>query len=172
MRYAIFLRAINVGGRRVAMNDLRAAFEDAEYSEVATHLASGNVVVTSAKKPAGHIVSAVVADRFGFESEAFVRSRSEVRSVLDRVPWDPSAETIEVSFLNTMPSEHAAAKLEAMAIAPEEIVVSEREAFLRRVGGGVASFHKEATTAKILGATTTRRGIRTVQGIYDRFLEE
>lgn len=154
------------------MDELRAAFEQAGYSEVATHLASGNVVVTSATRPAGHAASAVIADRFGFESEAFIRSRSEVRSVLDRVPWEPSAATIDVSFLNSMPGERAAKELEATAIPPEAIVVSEHEVFHRRVGGGVESFHKEETTARILGATTTRRGIRTVQGIYDRFLRE
>lgn len=171
MRYAIFLRAINVGKRRVKMADVRAAFMDAGYEDVATYLASGNAVVTSATRPAEAAVSGVVADRFGFESEAFVRSRSEVRSILDRVPWDPATGLIEVSFLDTMPNQEAARSLEATAVPPEALVVSEHEVFLRRVGGGVESTHKEETTARMLGAVTTRRGLRTVQGIYDRFLQ-
>ena len=37
MRYAIFLRAINVGGRRIKMAELREAFEEARFDDVATH---------------------------------------------------------------------------------------------------------------------------------------
>lgn len=172
MRYAIFLRAINVGKRRVKMSDVRSAFTDAGYDDVATYLASGNVVLTCATRPSAAAVSAVISDRFGFESEAFVRSRSEVRSILDRTPWDPTTSTIEVSFLDTMPRQSAALALEATALPPEELVVSEREVFFRRIGGGVETTHKEETTVRTLGAVTTRRGIRTVQGIYDRFLQE
>jgi len=172
VRYAIFLRAINVGKRRIKMADLRAAFEKAGFADVATYLASGNVMVTSATRPPAAAVSAVISDRFGFESEAFIRSRSEVRSILARTPWDPAIATIEVSFLDTMPSQHSAMELEATAVPPEELVVSEHEVFLRRVGGGVETTHKEETTVRTLGATTTRRGLRTVQGIYDRFLQE
>ncbi|MGI9529440.1 MAG: DUF1697 domain-containing protein [Acidimicrobiia bacterium] len=172
MRYAIFLRAINVGGRRIKMADLRTAFQNAGYEDVATHLASGNVIVTSATRPAEAAVSGVIADRFGFESEAFVRSRSEVRSILDRVPWDPASATIEVSFLDTMPGHVAARDLEATATPPEALVVSEHEVFFRRVGGGVETTHKEETTVRMLGAVTTRRGLRTVQGIYDRYLQQ
>ena len=172
MRYAIFLRAINVGNRRIKMADLRSAFVDAGYEDVATHLASGNVIVTSATRPAEAAVCDVVADRFGFESEAFARSRSEVRSILDRIPWNPETATIEVSFLDTMPCQVAARDLEATAVPPEALLVSEHEVFFRRVGGGAETVHKEETTVRMLGAVTTRRGLRTVQGLYARYLQQ
>ena len=45
MRYAAFLRGINVGGRKaVTMDMLRAAFRDMGFEEVRTVQASGNVV--------------------------------------------------------------------------------------------------------------------------------
>lgn len=129
MRYAIFLRAINVGTRRFKMADLRVAFERVGFANVATHLASGNVIVTSATRPSAAAVSSVISDQFGFESEAFIRSWPEIRSILDRNPWDPTIATIEVSLLDIMPSQRLAGELEATAVPPEELVVSEHEVF-------------------------------------------
>lgn len=154
------------------MLDLRSAFEDAGYVDVATYLASGNVIVTSSTRPSRSKVSSIVLDRFEFDSDAFVRSRSEVRSVLDRVPWDPEKSKVEVSFLSAMPTRAAARELEATAVPPEKLLVSEHEVFISRVGGGVESSHEEATTMRILDQRTTRRGLRTVQGIYDGFLQD
>ena len=43
MRYAAFLRAINVGGHVVKMDQLRRLFESLGFSDVETFIASGNV---------------------------------------------------------------------------------------------------------------------------------
>ena len=172
MRYAIFLRAINVGGRRIKMAELREAFEEAGFDDVATHLASGNVIVSSSTRPSRTTASSIVQNRFGFSSDAFVRSRSEVRSVIDRVPWDPTESTVEVSLLGVMPGRSAAEQLEATAVPPEQLCVSEHEVYFSRIGGGAETTHKEETAARILDQATTRRGLKTIQGIYDRFLQE
>ena len=47
-RYVAFLRGINLGKRRVVMTDLKRAFEDAKFQNVATFIASGNVLFDSA----------------------------------------------------------------------------------------------------------------------------
>ena len=45
MRYIAFLRGINVGKhRRITMAELKAAFEASGYRDVATYIASGNVI--------------------------------------------------------------------------------------------------------------------------------
>ncbi len=43
-RYVAFLRAINVGGRTVAMRELTRIFERLGFSDVGTFIASGNVI--------------------------------------------------------------------------------------------------------------------------------
>ena len=43
-RYVAFLGTINVGGNRLTMADLRAAFEREEFAKVETVVASGNVL--------------------------------------------------------------------------------------------------------------------------------
>jgi uncharacterized protein (DUF1697 family) len=43
--YVILIRGINVGGKnKVPMADLRKCLEELRFSDVVTHLASGNVV--------------------------------------------------------------------------------------------------------------------------------
>ena len=48
--YVAFLRAVNVGGRFVKMAGLRTALEDAWFTDVATHIQSGNVFVRSGRR--------------------------------------------------------------------------------------------------------------------------
>ena len=48
--YVVFLRAVNVGGRFVKMADLRTALEQAGFTEVETHIQSGNVLVRSGRR--------------------------------------------------------------------------------------------------------------------------
>ena len=42
--YVAFLRAINIGGHTVKMDDLRQLFESLQFTGVETFIASGNVV--------------------------------------------------------------------------------------------------------------------------------
>ena len=55
MKYAAFLRAINVGGRVVKMDRLRTLFEAAGLRGVETFIASGNVVFESGRKNTGDL---------------------------------------------------------------------------------------------------------------------
>ena len=170
-RYAVFLRAINTGRRRVKMADLAAAYRDAGNQDASTFLASGNVVLSAVDRPDPEALSRVVADAFGFESEAFVRTGSELASVLTRNPWPDPDALVEVSFLEYAPDPVAARALESVVEAPEGLVVSGTEVFYLRVGKGIEAVHKETTTASMLGQVTTRRGLRTVRDMHDRFFD-
>jgi uncharacterized protein (DUF1697 family) len=152
------------------MADLVAAYRDAGYADVATYLASGNVVLASPEAPDPAELSKVVSEAFGFTSEAFVRTGSELASVLERVPWSAPVELLEVSLLEREPDPVVARRLEAMVVPPEALVVSGQEVFFRREGKGIETVHKEATTSKLLGQPTTRRGLRTVSELHARFM--
>jgi uncharacterized protein (DUF1697 family) len=168
-RYAVFLRAINTGRRRLKMADLAAAYRAAGYADVATFLASGNVVVGAPQAPHPAALSAVVSQAFGFEAEAFVRTGPELASVLERNPWPDPDALVELSFVERAPQSDLARALEAVVVPPEGLVVSGAEIFYLREGKGIETVHKEATTAKMLGQVTTRRGLRTVRDLHERF---
>ena len=91
-RYVAFLRAINVGGRRVKMDHLRKLFEALGTSNVETFIASGNVIFDSeADDP--RVLERKIEDHLqeslGYEVATFVRSTSELAGIARYRPFDP-----------------------------------------------------------------------------------
>lgn len=91
-KYLILLRGINVGGRnKVPMAPLRELLEELGYADVSTYIASGNVILSSSRAPAGikrHIESALPG-RFRLDSELIavrVLTHADLQAVVDRKP--------------------------------------------------------------------------------------
>ncbi len=170
MRFVAFLRAINTGNRRIKMMELRDVFSYAGFEHVETYIASGNVIFEAGSPPDVGRIEKAIRDGVGFDSRAFVRSASEVRSVLERVPWKHAGAVVDVSFLEQSPEDRLARDLEATAVLPEELAVRGAEVYFLRASRGGQTTHKEQVVAKTLHMNTTRRGLRTVDQIHRRFL--
>ena len=94
-RSVALLRGINVGkGNRIAMADLRACTEAAGCSQVATVLASGNVVLTDerAVTELRHALEAAYSVRFGYDSVVQVLTRETLAAAVDGYPFHTLAE--------------------------------------------------------------------------------
>jgi uncharacterized protein (DUF1697 family) len=104
-RYAALLRAINVGGnRRVPMARLRELLEDDGFTDVATYVNSGNVVLTSPEKAAtvSARIAALLEDEFGFAVPTIVRTKAQLAKVVatDPIPGGTdSPRHYQVTFL-------------------------------------------------------------------------
>ena len=87
-RFVALVRGINVGGRnKVAMADLRAAFEDAGYDAVRTYIQSGNVLFEGASsRSLEDDVERAVEAAFGIPLLVVVRSHEQLRRIVDRAP--------------------------------------------------------------------------------------
>jgi uncharacterized protein (DUF1697 family) len=87
--YVALLRGINVGGRnKVPMAELRAAFEDAGYTDVRTYIQSGNVVF-GADTPAKSLeaeVETMLKRHLGYPLVVVVRSHAQLRAVVADAP--------------------------------------------------------------------------------------
>ena len=87
-----FLRAINVGGHRVTMDELRGLFADLGFPEAETFLASGNVVLDvrpeGREEPADleRRIEAGLEEALGYEVATFLRDADELRAVAAAVP--------------------------------------------------------------------------------------
>ena len=89
-RYVVFLRGINLGGkRRVGMADLRAALESEGFEDVRTLLQSGNVVLTSGAKPRPleRELAKALRRAFGFDIAVVARTRDELADVIRADPF-------------------------------------------------------------------------------------
>jgi len=88
------LRGINVGGRnKVAMSELRSAFEDAGHTDVGTYIQSGNVLFRSGARQSLEVdVERMLERRLGYPLVVVVRSHAQLRSVIARAPAKFGAE--------------------------------------------------------------------------------
>lgn len=89
-RYVAFLRAVNVGNRRVAMAQCRQVLDDLGYADVGSYVNSGNLLFAGATgTPADHEarIRAALEQRYGFEVTTFVRTAAEVQAMATLKPF-------------------------------------------------------------------------------------
>ena len=105
--YVALLRGINVGGRnKIAMADLRTAFETNGFDSVLTYIQSGNVLfdsATAAKDALEDDLESMLERRFGVPLVVVVRSHRQMRNVIDKAPagfgWKPDTYHSDAIFL-------------------------------------------------------------------------
>ncbi len=169
--HVALLRAVNVGGLKVAMADLREIARALGWSDVATHLNSGNLLLTSREEPAtvGARLEAALADRYAREVPVMVRTPDELASVVERLPFRGDAydeRRLHVAFLAGAPPASTPARIAGDD--GEEVVVDGREAFLHYPNGLGRSKLTTAALERALGVAVTVRGVRTVAGLLER----
>lgn len=133
-RQIALLRGINLGSRnRVSMPDLRSALESEGFKDVQTLVQSGNIVLTSAKKPATlEREIAEVVSGLGVDCAVVVRTRDELAGAIERNPIPEGVsqpKLFQVTFFSGEPSADAVEKLLAQDFGDERVEVIGREAY-------------------------------------------
>ena len=89
-QYLALLRGINVGGKNlVKMDDLRAVFEAMEFDDVATYIASGNVLFAAPRRRREELAAEIEANlnsRFGVELKVVLVTKSHLKTVVEGAP--------------------------------------------------------------------------------------
>ena len=169
-RYVAFLRAINTPGRQVKMERLKTAFASMALTNLDTFIASGNVIFDTVAPPRADEIEAVLEAELDFATPVYLRTADEVIAVADLRPFGDSDGQVEVSFLEALPDPGAVEELLATVSGTDQLAVVGSEVFWLLAGPRDESAHKESTVVKILGMPTTRRSIRTVRRIADKYL--
>ncbi len=89
MRSVAFLRAINVGGRRVAKDELISVFVDLGFADVDAFLASGNVLFTPTPPADAEMIAGALEEALGYPVPTTVRSSDEVHRIAECDPFSP-----------------------------------------------------------------------------------
>lgn len=168
-RYIAFLRAINVGGRTIKMDRLRALFAEMGFAGVSTFIASGNVIFDAPETDTAALertLEAGLQDALGYRVDTFIRTPAELAAVAATWPFSDAdsatAHTLFIAFLGASPDDAARERLLAYTTAVDAFHVDGREVYwLRRDALGDSSFAGSALE-KALGMPATVRNGRTV----------
>jgi uncharacterized protein (DUF1697 family) len=152
------------------MPELRAALGEAGFEDVATLVASGNIVLTSSKKPTtvAREVRKVVAD-LGVDCAVVVRTRDELADVIERNPIPEGVSQpkfLQVTFFSREPDAGDVEKLVSQDYGDERVEVQGREAYAWHPNG----VHKSKLARELgkgLRADGTARNWNTVTKLLE-----
>jgi uncharacterized protein (DUF1697 family) len=105
VQYLALLRGINVGGKNlVKMADLREAFEEMGFAEVATYIASGNVLFRAPRQKRDELAARIESElsrRFGVELKVVLLTEKLLKGVVEGAPRGFGADShlCDVVFL-------------------------------------------------------------------------
>jgi len=176
-KYIAFLRAINVGGHTVKMDELRRLFTGLGFANVETFIASGNVIFDSPAKNSRSLekkIETCLLAALGYEVATFVRSVPELLRVAHYRPF-PDTElavaghTLYIGFMAAEPDSAAKEKLLGLATKVDDFHLQGREVYwLCRVSFGESEV-SGALLAKTLGLPATIRNSTTVRKIAAKY---
>jgi uncharacterized protein (DUF1697 family) len=161
MRYAAFLRAVNLGkNRRVTSDRLKALFEEVGAEDVATFRTSGNVVF-EAPRDMVRDLEQHLEKALGHEMVIFLRTAAEVKEIAGRTPFpakavEASKGKLQVALFEKKPT--AAVQKKALALASDEDRLSfgKRELYWLPSGGYADSALDRNALDELIGPTTVR----------------
>jgi uncharacterized protein (DUF1697 family) len=162
MRYAAFIRAVNLGkNRRVTGARLKTLFEEAGAEEVATFRTSGNVVFESSRDDMGSALEKHLEKTLGHEVVIFLRSAKDVKAIAAHEPFpakdlEASKGKLQVALLGKKPT--AAAQKKALTLATDQdlLVFGKRELYWLPSGGTLDSELDRKALDELLGPSTMR----------------
>lgn len=176
-KFIAFLRAINVGGHVVKMDQLRQLFEALGFANVETFIASGNVIFDAKSKDTNALQQKIekhLHQALGYEVTTFLRTLAELDQIANHRPFvesemDRPGNTLYIGFIADTPAKAVAQKVEALTTDVDELKVAGREVYWllhtafsdSKLSGGILE--------RTLGTKATFRNINTVRRILKKY---
>ena len=133
--YVALLRAVNVGGRTLAMADLKRIAEDLGFEKPRTFIASGNLLFASGKSESDvtRMLENRLLEHMSAEVPVMVRTASEMAAVAHANPFAerPPAKVAAIFFSAPPPNVIE----QARGVLDEELALGKREIYVHYPGG-------------------------------------
>jgi uncharacterized protein (DUF1697 family) len=176
MQYIAFLRAINTTGRFVRMERLRRVFREMGFSNIETHIQSGNVSFESDDLNIIKLENQIefgLQDTLGYPVPTFIRTDKELLKIVEQHSFEVSTarvgSTLYVAFLHKQPPGDIQQVMLKQANEIDHLHFYQNHLFWlynRSVGESTFS---NAKIEKILRVPATLRNISTIQKIADKY---
>lgn len=171
--YVAFLRAVNIGGRRVAMAIAREVLSDLGFAEVSSYANSGNLMFSATGKAADHeaVIRSAMERKFGFELTTFVRTAAQVRTLVEQRPFGviASGHTHFALLPLTRLTAHEKRAVEAMSNDRDEVLVRGRDVhWLIRAKSTETTLGPKQWLDALPGNPTTARNMMMLTKLAER----
>lgn len=177
-RYVALFGSINVGGNRLTMADLRAAFEAEDFERVETVVASGNVLFDFPERPTPGLeekLGLMMRDRFAMDSAVCVRDRAEVAAAIEDNPFHGHGadNMVHTHFLERAadPDQFAVLVADHAGRGPEKMALGDRALYIDFVDGVGDSRLTGKFLERRLGCRGTARNMRSLGRILAKMDE-
>ncbi len=175
-RLIAFLRAINVGGHIVTMEELRRLFQELGFKDVQTFIASGNVIFSSGSTRLDAMeqtISRHLESSLGYPVAVFIRTDAEVAAVAQYQAFSEAkvrqARTQNVAFLSQALGAAQSRAVLALKSDVDDFHVNGREVYwLTSAKQGESQF-SNALLERLLKAQATFRGLNTITRLAAKF---
>ncbi len=175
-RYIAFLRAINVGGRTIKMDELRSMFEAQGLANVETFIASGNVIFESdLDAPTLETrIDDYLASSLGYRVEVFLRTSAELANILDYKPFTTAdmardGATLHIAFTAQPVSHESTTALQDARTSVDQLHAHEREVYWLIQGKMSDSKITLPQLNKLIGAPYTVRNSNTIRRLVAKY---
>ena len=163
IHYIALLRAINVGGRTVKMDELKRHLTMPGFKNISTYIQSGNVIFDHADTDTEAIaaqIEATLLKALSYEVKTFVKTIPDITAIIKRNPFKkvPEDMGLHVSFLSAKPAGAAIKELMAFQSELEQFAIPGTEAYIlvKKGAYGETKFSNTFLEKKLKVDATTR----------------
>jgi uncharacterized protein (DUF1697 family) len=167
------LRAVNVGGRKLPMAELRALCAELGWGEVATYIQSGNVVFRTVAEAPGleAQLEKAIAARFGMAVPVIVRTSAQWAAHARSNPFGEAARDepnrLMMLLSKDKPQPDAAETLQQRAVGGERVKRAGDALWIHFPDGVGTSKLNPSLIDRVVGSPATARNYRTVVRLRD-----
>ena len=168
--HVVLLRAVNVGGAKLPMAELRELATDLGATDVSTFIASGNLLCEAPKdvKAFGAALEKAIEAKYGFFRECIIRTPAQLKKARNVYPFDiDESKNSHIVFFLSKPTKAAIEKARGYETGGDTWEVIGREMHIRYVHGAGRSDMKTASIMKALAVPGTSRTVRTVEKLIE-----
>jgi uncharacterized protein (DUF1697 family) len=166
----VLLRAVNVGGAKLPMAELREIAAELGATDVSTFIASGNLIADVPGKAADfdRALEKAVEARYGFFRDVISRTPAQLEKALDAHPFEVTEPKYSyVSFLSAKPTAEAIAKAETYETGADRWRVIGTELHIRYANGAGRPEMKADSIGQALKVPGTARNLNTVKKLIE-----
>jgi uncharacterized protein (DUF1697 family) len=168
--FVILLRGVTPSGKnRVPMARLREVLEDAGFSNVRTHIQSGNALVDTGLM--AHEVEEQVHDiiktHIGADLTVIARTAAQLEAALDNNPFGAGHDISRVFFVlfAEPPPADKVRELQSRDLSPEELAFGDHAAYMFIPGQYGRGTLSGGYLEKVLGLRATMRNYNTLRAL-------